>query len=51
MLRKVPVRISFGLPMMPPVGPGAREADRAYVRGIMDAIASLKAEQERTAWK
>jgi cytidylate kinase len=51
MLRMSPVRISFGSAMMPPVGHAGREADRAYARRIMDAIAELKAEQERTPWK
>ena len=52
MLRQVPVGISFGSAMMPPVGPaGDRGADRAYTRAVMEAIAELRAEQERTNWK
>jgi 1-acyl-sn-glycerol-3-phosphate acyltransferase len=51
MLRKVPVRISFGSAMMPPVGPADREGERAYARSVMEAIAALREEQERTAWK
>ena len=50
-LRKVPVRISFGPAMMPPVGPGDREADRAFARSVMEAIAALRAEQEKSSWK
>jgi 1-acyl-sn-glycerol-3-phosphate acyltransferase len=52
MLRQVPVRISFGSAMMPPVGSaGDRGADRAYARGVMEAIAALREEQRKTPWK
>ena len=52
MLRRVPVRISFGAPMMPPVGSeGNREAERAYTRSVMEAISALREEQRRTPWK
>lgn len=52
MLRQVAVRISFGSAMMPPVGTaGDRGADRAYARKVMEAIAALREEQRRAAWK
>jgi cytidylate kinase len=51
MLRKVPIRISFGSPMMPPVGGASRETDRAYAQRVMEAIVALRTEQEKTAWK
>ncbi len=51
MLRRTPVRISFGSAMMPPAGAQSREADRAYAQRIMDGITALKEEQERTTWK
>ncbi|HEY7727601.1 MAG TPA: (d)CMP kinase [Candidatus Eisenbacteria bacterium] len=51
-LRRTPVRVSFGPAMMPPVGPGEdRAADRAYARGIMEAIAALREEPRRSTWK
>jgi cytidylate kinase len=43
MLRQVQVRITFGSPMMPPVGTGRRREDpRAFARRVMDAIESLQ---------
>ena len=51
MLRKVPVRISFGSAMMPPIGDVDRKVDRAYARQVMDAIGRLRTEQEQTTWK
>lgn len=51
MLRKVPIRISFGSAMMPPVGAASREADRAYAQRVMEAIVALRMEQEDAAWK
>jgi len=47
MRRQVPIRITFGSPMMPPAsGHPEREEVRAYARKIMDMIAALRAEQE-----
>ena len=47
MRRQVPIRITFGSPMMPPAsGHPEREEVRAYARKIMDMIAALLAEQE-----
>jgi len=47
MRRQVPIRITFGSPMMPPVsGHPEREEVRAYARKVMDMIAALRAEQE-----
>ncbi|MBI4364949.1 MAG: (d)CMP kinase [Candidatus Latescibacteria bacterium] len=47
-LRQVPIRITFGSPMMPPrsleVG---REEARRYASEVMEAIAALRADQER----
>jgi 1-acyl-sn-glycerol-3-phosphate acyltransferase len=52
MRRQVPVRITFGSPMMPPAsGQPERDEVRAFARKIMDEIAALLAEQERTPWK
>jgi hypothetical protein len=52
MLRRVPVRISFGAPMMPLIRPeGDRAAERGYAQGVMEAIAALREEQRRTPWK
>jgi len=52
MLRQVPIRITFGSPVMPPgSGNPEREEVRAFARAIMDRIAGLLAEQEKTTWK
>lgn len=48
MRRQVPIRITFGSPMMPPgSGTPEREEVRAYARKVMDMIAALRAEQEK----
>jgi hypothetical protein len=48
MRRQVPIRITFGSPMMPPgSGTPEREEVRAYARMVMDMIAALRAEQEK----
>ncbi len=42
MLRQVQIRLTFGSPLMPPVGAeGRREDSRAYAQRVMDAIESL----------
>lgn len=52
MLRRVPVRISFGTPMMPPASTEVdRAAERQYAQQVMAAIGALREEQRRTAWK
>jgi cytidylate kinase len=52
MLRRSAVRITFGSAMMPPTArAGSRGTDRAYARTVMEAIAALREEQRRTAWK
>ncbi len=52
MRRQVPIRITFGSPMMPPgSGTPEREEVRAYARMVMDMIAALRAEQEKKTWK
>ncbi len=52
MLRKVPIRITFGSPVMPPAsGNPEREEVRAFARTIMDLIAGMLAEQEKKTWK
>jgi 1-acyl-sn-glycerol-3-phosphate acyltransferase len=46
MLRRVPIRITFGSPVMPPVSEHPeREEVRAFAQRIMDMIAALRAEQ------
>lgn len=48
MLRKVPIRITFGSPMMPPRSDRLeREVARAYASEVMEAIAALRADQEK----
>jgi len=51
MLRQVPIRITFGSPVMPRARGIRREEVRAFARAIMDQIAGLRAEQEKTTWK
>ena len=52
MLRQVPIRITFGSPVMPPVsGNPEREEARAFARKVMDMILALRTEQEKTTWK
>ena len=52
MLRQVPIRITFGSPVMPPAsGNPEREEVRAFAQAIMAEIAGLRAEQEKTTWK
>jgi cytidylate kinase len=52
MLRQVEIRLTFGSPMMPPVGAaGGREGGDAFVRRIMDAIAALPGGTEEIPWK
>ncbi len=47
MRRQVPIRITFGSPMMPPGSDRPeREEVRAFARKVMDMIAALRAEQE-----
>ena len=47
MLRQVPIRITFGSPVMPPGSEHPeREEVRAFVQSIMDMIAALRVEQE-----
>ena len=48
MLRQVPIRITFGSPMMPPRSERlGREEARAYASEVMEAIAALRADQEK----
>jgi len=43
LLRQVHIRLTFGSPMMPPLGAeGQREDPRAFARRVMDAIAHLQ---------
>ncbi|HKW50865.1 MAG TPA: (d)CMP kinase [Candidatus Eisenbacteria bacterium] len=52
MLRQVEIRLTFGSPMMPPVGAaGSREEGDAFARKVMDAIAALPAGTEEIPWK
>jgi hypothetical protein len=52
MLRQVPIRITFGSPVMPPCSRHPeREEVRAFARQVMDMIEALRAEQEKTPWK
>ncbi len=52
MRRQVPIRLTFGSPVMPPRGDQPeREEIRAFARKIMDLIAELRAEQEERHWK
>ena len=47
MRRRVPIRITFGSPMMPPAsGHPEREEVRAYARMVMDTIRAMRADQE-----
>jgi len=47
MRRQVPIRITFGSPMMPPAsGHPEREEVRVYARSVMERIQALRAEQE-----
>ncbi|HEY3155895.1 MAG TPA: (d)CMP kinase [Candidatus Eisenbacteria bacterium] len=45
-MRQVPIRITFGSPVMPP-GSGQREEARAFARQIMDMIGALREDQEK----
>jgi cytidylate kinase len=52
MRRQVPIRLTFGSPVMPPsTGHPDRDEVRAFARKIMDLIAELRSEQEETPWK
>jgi len=46
MLRQVPIRITFGSPVMPPSS-GQREEVRAFAQQIMDMIGALREDQEK----
>ncbi len=52
MMRKVPIRLSFGSPVMPPRSSQPdREEVRAFALRIMEMIAEMRAEQEERPWK
>ena len=46
MKRQVPIRITFGSPVMPPRS-GQREEVRAFARQVMDMIGALREDQEK----
>jgi len=51
MLRQVPIRITFGSPVMPPRLESDREELRSFAQSVMEMIAALREEQGTTSWK